>query len=409
MPVDCHTNNIRLAEIGRCEAGNKQNFITFYKILATVIIMTTIYFVRHAESDRLVRDGRTRPLTKKGLIDRRLVTDFLSDKKIDIVLSSPFKRAVDTVADFAEKYGFNIEHIEDFREQQSGKGLPRDKEGNPSDDFLRKQWDDFNFRYSDGETLHELRQRNIVALTGVLMSYSGKNIVIGTHAMALSTIINYYDASYGFDDFLAMNPIMPWIVRMDFDGDILIKIEKINLFADLGKNENKYQHRRINLESDKNYILECHCRVNYACDCPWARKISYEEYKENWFSNKDQQESFLSALIESMADERTIAEIIKTDSGETVAYFWVPFHGEDESFVWADVQDLYIEEAYRGTGLAAYLMDYAEKSAKSHGAKVIRSGTGCENIPSQKLHRKMGYYQYRMEYEKLLEQDSDNA
>ncbi|MCL2415869.1 MAG: hypothetical protein FWD01_03550 [Defluviitaleaceae bacterium] len=35
MPVDCHTNNSRLAEVGRCEAGSKQNFITFYKILAT--------------------------------------------------------------------------------------------------------------------------------------------------------------------------------------------------------------------------------------------------------------------------------------------------------------------------------------------------------------------------------------
>jgi len=47
-------------------------------------------------------------------------------------------------------------------------------------------------------------------------------------------------------------------------------------------------------------------------------------------------------------------------------------------------------------------MEYAEKLARNHGAKVIRSGTGCENIPSQKLHQKLGYYQYRMEYEKVL-------
>jgi len=31
--------------------------------------------------------------------------------------------------------------------------------------------------------------------------YEGKNIVIGTHGTALSTIINYYDSTYGYDDF----------------------------------------------------------------------------------------------------------------------------------------------------------------------------------------------------------------
>lgn len=162
------------------------------------------------------------------------------------------------------------------------------------------------------------------------------------------------------------------------------------------------QHIRINIESDKKYILERHCRINYECDTPWTRKISYEKYRANWFANANQQEGFLSALRESMDDVRTIAEIIKDESGETVGYLWVPFHGEDKSFIWADVQDIYVEESYRKTCIAAYLMEYAEKSAKSNGAKVIRSETGCENIKSQGLHQKMGYYQYRYEYEKVL-------
>lgn len=168
------------------------------------------------------------------------------------------------------------------------------------------------------------------------------------------------------------------------------------------------QHIRIDLASDKDYIFERHCRINYECDTPWTRKTPYEEYRTNWYANAGQQEGFLFALAESMADERTIAEIIRTESGDTVGYLWVQFHGEDESFIWADVQDIYIEEAYRKSGIAAYLMDYAEKLAKNHGAKVIRSGTGCENVKSQGLHRKMGYYQYRFEYEKLLEESEND-
>jgi len=45
-------------------------------------------------------------------------------------------------------------------------------------------------------------------------------------------------------------------------------------------------------------------------------------------------------------------------------------------------------------------MKYAE--VKENGAKVIRSGTGCENNKSFNLHHKFGYYQYRYELEKLL-------
>jgi 8-oxo-dGTP diphosphatase len=48
--------------------------------------------------------------------------------------------------------------------------------------------------------------------------------------MALSAIINHYDKSYGYEDFAAMARIMPWAVRMDFDGNGCARIERIDLF-----------------------------------------------------------------------------------------------------------------------------------------------------------------------------------
>ena len=162
-------------------------------------------------------------------------------------------------------------------------------------------------------------------------------------------------------------------------------------------------HAKIDLIKDRDYIFERHCRINYECDTPWARRISYAEYRTIWFTNNGQQEDFLTAFAESVKDAHTIAEIITTESGEAVGYLWVPFHGEDPSFVWADIQDIYVEENWRRMGVAEYLVDYAEKAAKLNGAKAIRSGTGCDNVNSQWLHKKMGYYQYRMEYEKVLQ------
>jgi len=131
--------------------------------------------------------------------------------------------------------------------------------------------------------------------------------------------------------------------------------------------------------------------------------MSYDEYRVEWFGPKSQTDGFFNALIDSALDRRTIAEIIYNEQNEVVGYLWVPFYEDNESgFCFADVHDIYIEEGFRALGLASKLMAYAETKAKESGANVIRSGTGCENKSSLGLHEKLGYYQYRYEFEKVL-------
>ena len=184
--------------------------------------MTHIYFVRHAEPNYNNHDDLSRELTPKGSQDRKLVTDFLSDKKIDVVISSPYKRAVDTVKDFADNYGFEIEIMDHFRERKI-----TDDWINTFAGFTKKQWENFSFKLPDGESLNEVQKRNISGLELVLKKYCGKNVVIGSHGTALSTIINYYDNSYGYKDFEKIKYIMPFIVEFVFDDDLkCTKIEK---------------------------------------------------------------------------------------------------------------------------------------------------------------------------------------
>lgn len=194
--------------------------------------MTTIYFIRHAEPDYTNHNDRERPLTQKGKEDSKLVTQYLCDKNIDIVLSSPYVRAVDTVKDFAESFGYPILTVEDFRERKVDSIWIEDFYK-----FSKMQWNDFEYKLSDGESLREVQDRNINALMEVLKEHTGKNIVIGSHGTALSTIINYFEPTYSFDDFQRIRNIMPWIVKMSFQGDTLIHIEKIDVF-NLKNNEN---------------------------------------------------------------------------------------------------------------------------------------------------------------------------
>lgn len=187
---------------------------------------TTVYFVRHAKPDLRHHDDMSRELSAQGLEDRRLVTKFLADKNVDVVVSSPYKRAVDTVKDFAIKQQLEIHIIDDFRERKVDSGWIDDFQS-----FCKAQWTDFNYKRSDGESLAEVQKRNIEALSQILDQYAGKTIVVGSHGTALSTVINYYDAAFGYAEFEKIKSLMPWIVRMVFEGKNCIEISSFRLIA----------------------------------------------------------------------------------------------------------------------------------------------------------------------------------
>ena len=165
----------------------------------------------------------------------------------------------------------------------------------------------------------------------------------------------------------------------------------------------KIIHRNIDFDRDREYVLECHCQINYECDCTWARRIPYQQYRGEWFQMKSQVEEFWSYLQETAKESRTIAEIIEDEKQCAVGYLWAPFHADQESgFYFMEIQDVYIEEEFRRQGVAEELIGYAADKAKKHEAKVIRSGTGSGNVASIRLHEKLGFYAYRYEFEKEL-------
>lgn len=173
--------------------------------------MTTIIFVRHADSNRRNHDELLRELSPKGMEDRKRVTEYLAGKGIDAVLSSPYRRAVDTVADFAQRYGVKIELADGFREREVS-GWLEDYAA-----FVKRQWEDFDYRRPGCESMRQAQRRCIAALEAVLRQYAGKTVAIGGHGTAISAVVNYYDSSFGYREFEQIEPVMPWIVELDFN------------------------------------------------------------------------------------------------------------------------------------------------------------------------------------------------
>ena len=175
--------------------------------------MTTIYFVRHCKPDAKIYDDRNRPLTEEGLEDSKQVLEILKDKKIDIFISSPYKRSYDSIKKAADYYRKSIITDERLRERKAGKN-------SNNHEMFKKRWADLNFAEEDGESIGSVQKRNIEALNEILEKYQNKTIVIGTHGTALSSILNYYDTSFNGESFMKIIDLMPYIVKMEFDGKI---------------------------------------------------------------------------------------------------------------------------------------------------------------------------------------------
>lgn len=174
--------------------------------------MTRVYFVRHAQSDHELKDERTRPLTEEGKRDSAIVLEFLKNRKINVFYCSPYKRSIDTIADAAAFFGKEIITDERLREREKG------PEGNNYGMF-QKRWADHDYHEDGGESIAMVQKRNVEALNEILSDNPGREIVVGTHGTALSTILNFYDKNFGCEDFLRIIDWMPYIIELDFEGN----------------------------------------------------------------------------------------------------------------------------------------------------------------------------------------------
>ena len=182
--------------------------------------MTSIYFVRHAEPDHFWEDDRTRPLTEEGKEDSKQVTVFFRDVRIDSFISSPYVRSFDTIKGSAAEKGLPITTDERLIERRNG---PQSNVYG----MYQKRWSDFSFVEEGGESIGTVQKRNIEAVFDILRDHDGENVVVGTHGTALSTIQNYFNPSYGCDDFLRMIDFMPYILRMDFEETRFVGKEEL--------------------------------------------------------------------------------------------------------------------------------------------------------------------------------------
>jgi len=151
----------------------------------------------------------------------------------------------------------------------------------------------------------------------------------GAHGTALSAIINYYDHTYGFQDFMAMVYILPWVVKMEFDKESFIRLEKMNLLQ-----------KKMLKEALQLYGIEEVSNIKQANTRAWVINDTYVlKYNEN-------QSEFDKSIL--------LNRLLFSEGVPAIEYLTT---GNNKSYVFLDNKYWCLMKKIRGTHLDPFVGD----------------------------------------------------
>lgn len=183
------------------------------------MLMTIVYFIRHAHST-YTPDELQRPLSDQGLKDAVRVMEIMKKEEVDVVISSPYKRALETVEGVANYYMKGIITFDNLKERILST-VPVDN----FNDAMLQVWTNPNFSFEGGESNKVAQNRAIKTFLQILTKYKDEKIVIGTHGNIFTLIMNYFDSYYDFYFWQQLQ--MPDIYKCTFQEYKLIHVENI--------------------------------------------------------------------------------------------------------------------------------------------------------------------------------------
>ncbi len=182
---------------------------------------STLYFIRHAKPDETNHDEENRPLTSQGLDSAQELIKWFNGKNIEKIISSPYKRAIQTVSPLSNHLGIEIIQEYDLRERKNIKWFENKEEYRK---YLRDIWNDHNYKMEGEESINELKTRNVSVIENIMKM--NKNVVIGTHGSALCSILNNY-LGFGYEYFLKIVGKMPFIFIMKIENGEIKEWEEV--------------------------------------------------------------------------------------------------------------------------------------------------------------------------------------
>lgn len=174
-----------------------------------------VVLVRHARSV-VPRPGGPddyrRPLTPAGRQQAEALVAALATPRPALVASSPYRRAVETVAPVARALGLPVRTWPELREWDSGL--------EPRDDYERHyaaSWADLDRARPGGESLRSLSARATAILTALADAHPDGTVLVGSHGTFVARALAGFGVG-GVDWPFARAMPMPAVYRLRFAG-----------------------------------------------------------------------------------------------------------------------------------------------------------------------------------------------
>ncbi|WP_051508710.1 histidine phosphatase family protein [Sporosarcina sp. D27] len=178
-------------------------------------MLKKLYLTRHCEAVGQAHDAQ---LTKQGMQQAEVLADFFSTIQVDRIISSPYKRAIQSISPFKMKTGVPLETDERLTERVlSNENL---------EDWFEKleaSFEDMELRYAGGESSLEAMKRIIEVLEEIIQS-DVETSIVATHGNLLSLALMHYGGDFGFENW--KNLSNPDIFLLEIDGDQIV-IERV--------------------------------------------------------------------------------------------------------------------------------------------------------------------------------------
>ena len=172
--------------------------------------------IRHCQSSGQDPDAA---LTEIGHKQAEALAEFLSDYPIDMIVSSSYTRAQQSIEPFAADVGLPI--------RLDHRLIERTLSGSPIDNWrevVRDSFGDLELRIPGGESAREVLDRGWAAITELIDDGHRFPIAV-THGNLLSLILNSLDSNFGYDGWESLSN--PDVFALKEAGDGRLVFERV--------------------------------------------------------------------------------------------------------------------------------------------------------------------------------------
>lgn len=156
-------------------------------------------------------DELSRPLSEAGRAQAAALAPALRTLELDVLASSPYARALQTLEPLASTSGQEVHTLDDFREHRLSDQPLRNWRS-----VLRAQYEDHDLPSPAGETMAESQERGWRALEEAAARWPGSRIALAGHGGTITLVLNRLSPGLGFDFNLDM--ANPALFRLDLEG-----------------------------------------------------------------------------------------------------------------------------------------------------------------------------------------------